>query len=981
MTQKVSIGVSADLDASAIERKLNELGQKIAQSNKLTFSPIQGSSLEDLDKMLKQFEQLQRVQGDLRRRMRDTGQADRSLINVDWDQLYADPASRARQMRKAFEYSTGATFHEPVPQPTRPDAPTRPSQPDGGKRPGSGGGLGGVGVNVAQAGLRAAGPVGGVAAGALGTGMAAGFGAGLMGLLGGLAALGVGKLVGAATENIGKAEDNSVALDRLKRTIGDVNISFDGLKSVVNGSANDLKITYAESIKLGTEFAKLSNLTADQSNEISDELKTGVGFARSYGLDPSQGVGMLGQMRGIGVTTNTQESRRFALLIGETIAKSDAFSKADEVMDAISNYATMQTRAGMGVANVGGYAGMFSAMVGSGIPGLDPSGAGALLMRINASLAAGGAKGEASQFFTGMLGGRMGLTPFETEVMREGGAFSTPDEAFGDDSVYARYMGSSKDVGSNSTFLNQTLNQLRGQYGSNREQLAQATANHLGISNRQAMALLSIDPNQMGEMMRFAPNLAGLSASGIGNMSKALYGSADDRTDVANALYRNRDLTSSDRVRLDEAMKGGDADVQRQLLAELSAQYGQERTQGSDIRDSKNALDNIKTSIADKLVPIALEMRHGIMSLAGVGDGVSSEDIMRRVINADSKSRERAILGRHDPAIAALEDEREELIQRTRLATPERLHHTYHDRPDIVEEKIREREENIKRLHEVEVELLSLEKEKARDLEREAAVRESQIRQMEESMAAQREMDAERQRAADILASGGSYGSGSPYSAAPSGGGAPSDSGRFMGNRSGGGGGANGNVKKFVEEYGPLAQRVADELGVPVEAVLGQWGLETGWGKSVIPGTNNLGNIKDFSGKGPKAKDNMTGSVDSYRAYDSADGFGDDFIKLLKNKRYSGVQGAQTPEEYYDALKKGGYAEDPNYVNKGVAAANAARRAMGTPMPPDAQHNINERNATHVTVEPLEVIHRNEKGQEVAPPQTLNTRVQSNWGR
>lgn len=980
MTQKVSIGVSADLDASAIERKLNELGQKIAQSNKLTFSPIQNSSLEDLDKMLKQFEQLQRVQGDLRRRMRDTGQSERSLINVDWDQLYADPASRARQMRKAFEYSTGATFHEPVPQPARPDAPTRPSQAEGGGRTSpSGGGLGGMGVNVAQAGLRAAGPVGGVAAGALGTGMAAGFGAGLMGLLGGLAALGVGKLVGAATENIGKAEDNSVALDRLKRTIGDVNISFDGLKSVVNGSANDLKITYAESIKLSSEFAKLSNLTADQSNEISDELKTGVGFARSYGLDPSQGVGVLGQMRGIGVTTNAQESRRFALLIGEAIAKSDAFSKADEVMEAISNYATMQTRAGMGVANVGGFAGMFSGMVGSGIPGLDPSGAGALLMRINASLAAGGAKGEASQFFTGMLGGRMGLTPFETEVMREGGAFATGDEAFGPDSIYARYMGRSGPAG-DATWLNQSLDQLRSQYGGNREQLAQATANHLGISNRQAMALLSINPNEMGEMMQYAPNLAGLSASGIGNMSKALYGSDGDRADVANALYRNRDLTSADRIRLDEAMKGGDADVQRQLLAELSAQYGQERTQGSDIRDSKNALDNIKTSIADKLVPIALEMRHGIMSLAGVGDGVSSEDVMERVIRADSKSRERSILGRHDPAIAALEDEREELMARTRLATPERLQHTYRDRPEIIEEKLREREENLKRLVDVEAELAVLNEKKKAALQEEETIRESQLRQMRESMAAQREMDAERQRSVDILAQGGSAG-GAPYSAAGGGSGGAS-SGRFMGSRpSGGSGGANGNVQKFVQEYGPLAQRVADELGVPVEAVLGQWGLETGWGKSVIPGTNNLGNIKDFSGKGPRAKDNMTGSVDSYRAYGSVDGFGDDFIELLKNRRYSGVRGAQTPEDYFGVLKDGGYAEDPNYVNKGVAAANAARRAMNTPMPGDAQRNESERNAAHVTVEPLEVIHRNEKGQEVAPPQTLNTRVQSNWGR
>ena len=58
------------------------------------------------------------------------------------------------------------------------------------RRPGGGGG--GMGTQVAQAGLSALGPAGGVAAGALGTGMSAGFGAGLMGLLGGMLALGVG---------------------------------------------------------------------------------------------------------------------------------------------------------------------------------------------------------------------------------------------------------------------------------------------------------------------------------------------------------------------------------------------------------------------------------------------------------------------------------------------------------------------------------------------------------------------------------------------------------------------------------------------------------------------------------------------------------------------------------------------------------------------------------------------------------------------
>lgn len=137
-----------------------------------------------------------------------------------------------------------------------------------------------------------------------------------------------------------------------------------------------------------------------------------------------------------------------------------------------------------------------------------------------------------------------------------------------------------------------------------------------------------------------------------------------------------------------------------------------------------------------------------------------------------------------------------------------------------------------------------------------------------------------------------------------------------------------GNITEFVKSAGPAAARVAKNLGVPVEAVLGQWGLETGWGKSVIPGTNNLGNIKDFSGKGVAATDNMTGSRDRYRQYGSVDEFADDFSRLLKNKRYSAALGSQDAETYFSILKQGGYAEDPSYVQKGKHAASLVSEAI-----------------------------------------------------
>ncbi|MBY4730736.1 glucosaminidase domain-containing protein [Cupriavidus pauculus] len=134
------------------------------------------------------------------------------------------------------------------------------------------------------------------------------------------------------------------------------------------------------------------------------------------------------------------------------------------------------------------------------------------------------------------------------------------------------------------------------------------------------------------------------------------------------------------------------------------------------------------------------------------------------------------------------------------------------------------------------------------------------------------------------------------------------------------------NVKRFAQTYGPVAAEVGQRIGVAPDVLLGQWGLETGWGKSVIPGTNNLGNIKDFSGGGTRAVDNMTGSNDAYRSYASPSAFGSDFADLI-SRRYRGAVGAGADaNKFATALKAGGYAEDPAYVSKLAGATNLVRK-------------------------------------------------------
>ncbi|WP_336816854.1 glycoside hydrolase family 73 protein [Burkholderia gladioli] len=131
------------------------------------------------------------------------------------------------------------------------------------------------------------------------------------------------------------------------------------------------------------------------------------------------------------------------------------------------------------------------------------------------------------------------------------------------------------------------------------------------------------------------------------------------------------------------------------------------------------------------------------------------------------------------------------------------------------------------------------------------------------------------------------------------------------------------DILGFVQQYAPVAAAVGQRIGVAPDVLLGQWGLETGWGKSIVAGTNNLGNIK---GPGVAATDNQTGSTDQYRAYATPAAFGSDFANLITG-RYQGALGAGSDAAAYGkALQSGGYAEDSKYASKLSGAVDMVRK-------------------------------------------------------
>lgn len=138
-------------------------------------------------------------------------------------------------------------------------------------------------------------------------------------------------------------------------------------------------------------------------------------------------------------------------------------------------------------------------------------------------------------------------------------------------------------------------------------------------------------------------------------------------------------------------------------------------------------------------------------------------------------------------------------------------------------------------------------------------------------------------------------------------------------------GGKTTTPAEFAQVYGAAANAAGKALGIDPSVIIGQWGLETGWGKSIVPGTNNLGNIKDFSGSGVAATDNMTGSKDKYRAYATPEEFAADYVSLIQRK-YPGAQNAGAdPAKFAAGLK--GYAEDPRYTEKIAQATRIAGTA------------------------------------------------------
>lgn len=151
--------------------------------------------------------------------------------------------------------------------------------------------------------------------------------------------------------------------------------------------------------------------------------------------------------------------------------------------------------------------------------------------------------------------------------------------------------------------------------------------------------------------------------------------------------------------------------------------------------------------------------------------------------------------------------------------------------------------------------------------------------------------------------------------------------------------------QQFIADIYPAAKKVSQESGTSLELILAQTAQETGWGQKVLPGTNNLFNVKADSSWHGKTKEfvvpeydehkKMYMSKEKFRVYDSVEHSLRDRQKFLEDQpRYAkaglfkdGVKG--NLEKEAEALEKAHYATGPNYASAIIKVAHGPTMRAG----------------------------------------------------
>lgn len=145
------------------------------------------------------------------------------------------------------------------------------------------------------------------------------------------------------------------------------------------------------------------------------------------------------------------------------------------------------------------------------------------------------------------------------------------------------------------------------------------------------------------------------------------------------------------------------------------------------------------------------------------------------------------------------------------------------------------------------------------------------------------------------------------------------------------------NKSEFIPTIAPLVQAENKKRGYPLfsSVVIAQAICESGWGQSkIMMKANAIFGIKatsDWKGKVYNANTqecydgvSYTNITACFRAYNSlAESISDYFELITKLERYRKATVAETPLECITAIKNGGYATSPTYINTIMSIINS----------------------------------------------------------
>lgn len=646
----INIPVSAQLNQQDInqqikqvEAALNGLGRTAAEAGRAKFTPISKISLDDVQKMRREFEAMVRLAPGLKKALESGGQGGRSFDKVDWDQVWKDKNQRGSHAATVLRYLSPNSVETTSPNGhgagNGPAPYQSPGTQGGGWRRVAGGAAAGLAGGVAS---QVGGLGGGIASGALAGGLAGGpLGAGIGGLVGGLTSI---------LSMVTEARDLAVSFDTLKRSLGDVGISFDRLKDNSRGLADQYGLSDTEASSLMKRYAKTAG-GKNTPGSLRDEVGVGVGFARSFGLDPSAGVDFFAQMKGLGVTKNANDNKRLALMIGESVAKAGDLPRMADVMAGLSRYIEGASRVSLSSPGTNEWLARMAGLENTGLAGMNATNAGNIIGTIDNTIRQGGNSEAGKNFMFGVLQREKNLNPIQAEIQLEGGAFGSGKSAFGPDSpmaaFYAKYGGGthSRSWSDTDSTVSTLQKQLIAQYGNKSPDLMiNAFKNTFGTSYGQSAAWLTSRPADNDRMIarlnRLGINPKDVSGTGVSRLSQ---------------------------IESDGSLSESEKDAR----TKIAAGQNQEDTEGSKARETAEAGANAMRRLADEGLPILTSIQAAVLRIAGLDPAVEAAE--KAKIAADHKDRRAAIDSKEGAEYNAAQAEYDKLFPFDLIASSRRL--------------------------------------------------------------------------------------------------------------------------------------------------------------------------------------------------------------------------------------------------------------------------------------------------------------------